>query len=188
MREPTVILRGDFDAHDIALAIAARLAVELGIPREAATDRYRNHLDRALQAETVPGQMTPTPPSADAAERTQEGPMSEPRRLPITTHIVHIWRGPGRLAPHIVRYGGEPVTAPQPVAVDDEVIGRCRCTRRVGRDRYYEATSTDGALAGFGESYRAAVCALAEGVLLARIAAAVETHADELVDAVVSAA
>jgi hypothetical protein len=67
MREPTVILQGNFDAHDIALAIAARLAVELGIPRESATERYRDHLDRALRAETDPSQMTPTPPSADAA-------------------------------------------------------------------------------------------------------------------------
>jgi hypothetical protein len=114
--------------------------------------------------------------------------MSEPRRLPITTHIVYLWHGPRDMRPHPVRYGGEPVTAPQPVAVDEEIIGSCRCTRRVGADRYYEATTTDGTLAGFGESYRAAVCALAEKVLLARIAAAVETHADELVDAVVSAA
>lgn len=114
--------------------------------------------------------------------------MTEPRRLPIATHVVYLWHGPRDMRPHPVRYGGEIVTAPQPVAVDEEIIGSVRCTRRVGRDRYYEATSTDGALAGFGESYRVAVCALAEKVLLARISTAVETHADELVAAVLSAA
>jgi hypothetical protein len=41
--------RGAFSAHDIALAIAARLAVDGGIPLEIAIDGYREHLEIALR-------------------------------------------------------------------------------------------------------------------------------------------